>query len=276
MCATAWNIIGGFAGQYSFGHAAFLGIGAYTSTLMYLNLGISPWLGMIVGGIVAALAGAVISYPCFRLRGAFFSLATIAFAEMLRVGGELTDTVFGILINGARGLVIPPVGDSLWALQFRDKESYAYVIYGLLLVTLAVAFTVKNSRLGYYLAAIGDDEDAVKSLGIDTARAKLIALLVSAFFTAVAGSFYAQMVLFITHARSEPRSVGTDGHHGGARRARQRLRTPARGMHPGPGRRAHPRGPGRQHHPRCPSHRLRRAPDARGAVRAGGYREPLP
>ena len=202
MCATAWNIIGGFAGQYSFGHAAFLGIGAYTSTLMYLNLGVSPWLGMIVGGIVAALAGAVISYPCFRLRGAFFSLATIAFAEMLRVGGELTDTVFGILINGARGLVIPPVGDSLWALQFRDKESYAYVIYGLLLVTLAVAFTVKNSRLGYYLAAIGDDEDAVKSLGIDTARAKLIALLVSAFFTAVAGSFYAQMVLFITPTRA--------------------------------------------------------------------------
>ena len=202
MCATAWNIIGGFAGQYSFGHAAFLGIGAYTSTLMYLNLGISPWLGMIVGGIVAALAGAVISYPCFRLRGAFFSLATIAFAEMLRVGGELTDTVFGILINGARGLVIPPVGDSLWALQFRDKESYAYVICGMLLVTLAVAFTVKNSRLGYYLAAIGDDEDAVKSLGIDTARAKLIALLISAFFTAVAGSFYAQMVLFITPTRA--------------------------------------------------------------------------
>ena len=110
MCATAWNIIGGFAGQYSFGHAAFLGIGAYTSTLMYLNLGVSPWLGMIVGGIVAALAGAVISYPCFRLRGAFFSLATIAFAEMLRVGGELTDTVFGILINGARGLVITTGG----------------------------------------------------------------------------------------------------------------------------------------------------------------------
>jgi len=202
MCATAWNIIGGFAGQYSFGHAAFLGIGAYTSTLLYLNLGVSPWLGMVVGGVAAALAGAVISYPCFRLRGAFFSLATIAFAEMLRVGGELTDSVFGIVINGARGLVIPPVGDNLWAFQFRDKESYAYVIYGLLLATLAIAFAVKRSRLGYYLAAIGDDEDAVKSLGIDTAQAKLIALLVSAFFTAVAGSFYAQMVLFITPTRA--------------------------------------------------------------------------
>ena len=202
MCATAWNIIGGFAGQYSFGHAAFLGIGAYTSTLLYLNVGASPWLGMLAGGVLAALAGAVISYPCFRLRGAFFSLATIAFAEMLRVGGELTDSVFGLFINGARGLVIPPVGDSLWALQFRDKDSYAYVIYGLLLLTLAVAFAVKRSRLGYYLSAIADDEDAVKSLGIDTARIKLIALLVSAFFTAVAGTFYAQMVLFITPTRT--------------------------------------------------------------------------
>lgn len=202
MCATAWNIIGGFAGQYSFGHAAFLGIGAYTSTLLYLNLGLSPWLGMLAGGVVAALAGAVISYPCFRLRGAFFSLATIAFAEMLRVGGELTDTAFGILVNGARGLVIPPVGRSLWAFQFVEKESYAYVIYGLLLATLAVAFGVKHSRLGYYLAAIGDDEDGVSSLGIDTARAKLIALLISAFLTAVAGSFYAQMVLFITPTRA--------------------------------------------------------------------------
>lgn len=202
MCATAWNIIGGFAGQYSFGHAAFLGIGAYTSTLLYLNIGTSPWLGMLAGGVLAALAGAVISYPCFRLRGAFFSLATIAFAEMLRVGGELTDSVFGLFINGARGLVIPPVGDSLWALQFRDKDSYAYVIYGLLLLTLAVAFAVKRSRLGYYLSAIADDEDAVKSLGIDTARIKLIALLVSAFFTAVAGTFYAQMVLFITPTRT--------------------------------------------------------------------------
>jgi branched-chain amino acid transport system permease protein len=202
MCATAWNIIGGYAGQYSFGHAAFLGIGAYTSTLLYLNLGVSPWVGILIGGVVAALAGAIISYPCFRLRGAYFSLATIAFAEMLRVGGELTDSILGIVINGARGLVIPPVGSSLWAFQFTEKASYAYIAYVMLLVTLAVAWAVKHSRLGYYLAAIGDDEEAVQSLGIDTARAKLVALLISAFFTAVAGTFYAQLVLFITPTRA--------------------------------------------------------------------------
>ena len=226
---------------------------------------------------MAALAGAVISYPCFRLRGAFFSLATIAFAEMLRVGGELTDSVFGILINGARGLVIPPVGDSLWALQFRDKESYAYVIYGLLLVTLAVAFAVKHSRLGYYLAAIGDDEDAVKSLGIDTARAKLIALLVSAFFTAVAGSFYAQMVLFITPTRAVSLDLSVQMVIMAVLGGLGSVFGPLLGaIILVPGRRAHPRGPGRQHHPGCPSHRLRRAPDAGGAVRAGGYRGSRP
>lgn len=202
MCATAWNIIGGFGGQYSIGHAGFLGLGAYTSTLLWLNLGLSPWIGMLAGGLVAALAGAIISYPCFRLRGAFFSLATIAFAEMLRVWGELTDTLFGLFINGARGLVIPPVGNDFWAFQFTDKVSYAYVIQALLLVSLAIAWAVKRSRLGYYLAAIGDDEEAVKSLGIDTARIKLIALLISAFLTAVAGSFYAQLVLFITPTRA--------------------------------------------------------------------------
>ncbi len=202
MCATAWNVIGGFAGQYSFGHAAFLGLGAYTSTLLWLELGISPWFGMLAGGVVAALAGAVISYPCFRLRGAFFALATIAFAEMLRVGGELTDSVFGIPVNGARGLVIPPVGNDLWAFQFTDKAAYAHIAYALLLLTLAIAYAVKRSRLGYYLAAIGDDEDAVKSLGIDTARVKLAALLISAFLTAVAGTFYAQMILFITPTRT--------------------------------------------------------------------------
>ncbi|HET6522667.1 MAG TPA: ATP-binding cassette domain-containing protein [Geminicoccaceae bacterium] len=200
-CATAWNVIGGFAGQYSIGHAAFLGIGAYTSTLLYLNLGLSPWLGMIAGGLAAAAVSALIGYPCFRLRGAFFTLSTIAFAEMLRVWGELTETVLGIEINGASGLTIPPVGTDLAAFQFRDKASYAYVMYALLLAALLIAWLIKRSRLGYYLAAIRDDEDAVRSLGINTARVKLAALLISAFLTAVAGTFYAQMILFIVPTR---------------------------------------------------------------------------
>ena len=201
-CSAAWNLIGGFAGQYSFGHAAFLGIGAYTSTLLYLNAGLTPWIGMLVGGLVAAAAAAVVAYPCFRLRGAFFSLATIAFAEMLRVALELTDEVFGIDVHGVRGLIIPPKGHAPEIFQFIDKQSYAYVMLVLLLGCLAVGYAVKRSRVGYYLTAIGDDEEAVASLGTNPARVKLIALLLSAFLTAIAGTFYAQFILFITPTRA--------------------------------------------------------------------------
>jgi branched-chain amino acid transport system permease protein len=201
-CSVAWNLIGGFAGQYSFGHAAFLGLGAYTSTLLWLNLGLTPWLGMIAGGIVAAAAAALVAYPCFRLRGVFFSLATIAFAEMLRVGLELTDSILGVTIGDVRGLQIPPRGDAPIIFQFADKTSYAYVMLALLGVAVCVVLLIKRSRMGYYLAAIGDDEEAVASLGVSPWRVKLAALLVSAFLTAMAGTFYAQFVLFITPTRT--------------------------------------------------------------------------
>jgi branched-chain amino acid transport system permease protein len=200
--SAAWNLIGGFAGQYSIGHAGLLGIGAYISSLLYVHAGLSPWLGMLAGGVAAAAVGGLIGYPCFRLRGAFFSLVTIAFAEMLRVGVELTDTVAGVEINGVRGLIIAPRGHAPAAFQFVDKRYYYYVMLGLLAAVLAVGWAVKRSRLGYYLAAIGDDEEAVSSLGIDPARAKLLAMLLSAFFTAVGGTFYAQFVLFITPTRT--------------------------------------------------------------------------
>ncbi len=199
---AAWNLIGGFARQYSIGHAGLVGIGAYTSSLLYINAGLSPWLGMIVGGVVAAAIGGVIGYPCFRLRGAFFSLVTIAFAEMLRVGSELTDKVFGIEVNGVRGLLLPVLGHRPWEFQFVDKRYYYYTILALLLLILAVEWGVKRSRLGYYLAAIGDDEEAVASLGINPARVKLLAMILSGFFTAIGGTFYAQFILFITPTRT--------------------------------------------------------------------------
>jgi branched-chain amino acid transport system permease protein len=202
QCSSAWNLIGGFAGQYSFGHSAFLGLGAYTSSLLWLNLGITPWLGMFVGGAVAAAAAAIIAYPTFRLRGAFFSLATIAFAEMLRVGLELTDTLFGVKVGGVSGLSIPPKGDAALIFQFAGKLGYAYVMLAILVLTMGIVQLIKRSRMGYYLAAIADDEEAVASLGTSPWRVKLAALLVSAFLTAIAGTFYAQLFLFITPTRA--------------------------------------------------------------------------
>ncbi len=199
---AAWNLIGGFARQTSFGHAGFVGIGAYTSSLLFINTGLSPWLGMLVGGVVAAAIGGVISFPCFRLRGTFFSLVTIAFAEMLRVWIELSDSIFGVKVNGVRGLLLPALGHRPWQFQFVDKRWYYYTILAFLMVILIVGWYVKRSRLGYYLAAIGDDEEAVASLGTNPARVKLLAMILSAFFTAIGGTFYAQCILFITPTRT--------------------------------------------------------------------------
>lgn len=199
---AAWNLIGGFAGQYSIGHAGLLGIGAYASSLLYVHAGVSPWLGMLAGGGLAAGVGGAIGYPCFRLRGAFFSLVTIAFAEMLRVGTELTDSLFGLPINGVRGFLLPVVGSRPADFQFAGKRAYYYVMLALLLIILTVGWLVKRSRLGYYLAAIRDDEDAAAALGVHPPRAKLAAMVLSSFFTAIGGTFYAQLVGFITPTRT--------------------------------------------------------------------------
>jgi len=200
--SAAWNLIGGFAGQYSIGHAGLVGIGAYTSSLLMIYAGLTPWIGMLAGGVLAALVGGLIGYPCFRLRGAFFSLVTIAFAEMLRVGLELTDRVGPLEINGVRGLLLPVAGDRPWLFQFTSKRPYYYVMLALLLVVLAAGWAVKRSRLGYYLAAIRDDEDAVAALGINPARVKLAAMMLSSFFAALGGTFYAQLVGYITPTRT--------------------------------------------------------------------------
>jgi branched-chain amino acid transport system permease protein len=200
--SAAWNLIGGFAGQYSIGHAGVVGIGAYTSSLLGIYAGLTPWLGMLAGGMLAAVVGGVIGYPCFRLRGAFFSLVTIAFAEMLRVGLELTDSVAGMQINGVRGFLLPVLGNKPSQFQFAGKRPYYYVMLALLVLVLLVGATVKRSRLGYYLAAIRDDEDAAASLGINPARVKLAAMVLSSFFAALGGTFYAQLVGFITPTRT--------------------------------------------------------------------------
>ncbi len=190
--SSAWNIVGGFAGQLSLGHAAFFGIGAYTSTLLFIDLGISPWIGMLIGAALATLVSGAIGYPSFRLRGPFFTLVTIAFAEVLRIltiyAHDLTKGSIGISVPFR-----PAVGNFI----FRQFSAYAYVAVAFLAITVLVSLWIENSRLGYYLAALREDEDAAQALGIDTARYKLVAVLVSAFLTALAGTFYAQYIFYI-------------------------------------------------------------------------------
>jgi branched-chain amino acid transport system permease protein len=198
---TSWNLVGGFAGVLPLGHAAFVGIGAYTSTVLSLQYGISPWLGMLVGALLSAVVGVIIGLPTFKMRGAYFALATIAFAEGIRVMVENIDYLGPLQLNGPRGLQIPPLKLGFWSFMFADKEPYYYIILAMLTGVIALTWFVSRSKLGYYLVAGGEEPEAAQALGVNVARAKLIAMAMSSFLTAFAGTFWAQFTLYI-HPKS--------------------------------------------------------------------------
>lgn len=200
--ASAWNILSGFAGQFSLGHAIFIGIGAYTSTILYVQFNISPWIGMLAGGLLAALVGVIMGFPCFKLKSTYFTLTTIALANILLLLVQNTRKIGSIKINGARGIQIPAVADNNFlAMQFVDKKYYLYVILGMLVVILAVCKWIKSSKMGYQLAAIANNQDAAESLCVNSRALKLKAMALSAFFCAIGGTFYAQVILFCNPAR---------------------------------------------------------------------------
>jgi branched-chain amino acid transport system permease protein len=193
QAGVAWNILGGYAGQVSLGHAAFYGIGAYTSTQLALLFGLSPWLGMLAGGLLAVLFAIAIGWPCFRLKGHYFAMATIAIAEILQIVVTNSDR-----LGGAVGLSLPLTEAGWLGFVFnKSRVPYYYIILGLLLLTLAVSWLIEHSYLGYYFRAIKDEPDAARSIGIDLTRYKLIAIAASSFFTALGGTFYAQKELYI-------------------------------------------------------------------------------
>lgn len=190
---VAWNILGGYAGQVSLGHAAFYGIGAYTSTKLLLLFGLSPWLGMLAGGLLAALFALAIGWPCFRLKGHYFAMATIAIAEILQIVVTNWDW-----LGGAVGLSLPLTEAGWWGFVFnKSKVPYYYIVLALLVTTMGVSWLIERSYLGYYFRAIKDEPDAARSVGVDLQRYKLIAIAASSFLTALGGTFYAQKELFI-------------------------------------------------------------------------------
>ncbi len=191
--AQAWNILGGYGGQVSLGHAVFFGIGAYTSTLLQLNWDLSPWIGLLGGGVLAVAAASIIGYPCFRLAGHYFAIATIAVGEIVQ-----TLAMNWPYVGGAAGLYVPLREESLKTFQFHStKLPYYYIGLGLVSAVAVTVSWLERSRLGYYLRAIKDDPEAARSVGVDIVRYKLVAMGLSAFFTALAGTFYAQYILFI-------------------------------------------------------------------------------
>ncbi len=188
----AWNVAGGYAGQVSLGHSAFFGIGAYSAALMATRWNASPWLGMLVGAVVATGAGLIIGYLSNRLKGPYFALATIAFSQVLLIVASR----WRGFTAGSEGVPVP-FRPGFWTLGFASKVSWVYLILCLALAVYLVQVYLERSRIGYRLAGVREDEDAAEALGIPSRRLKVMAVAASAALTSVCGALWAQYVGFV-------------------------------------------------------------------------------
>ena len=189
----AWNIIGGYAGQLSLAHASFMAIGAYPTALLLLHLNVPPWIGFIPGIFLAVGVAYLLGHLVFGLRGPYFALSTLAFGEILRI----LLLHFRDQTGGSLGVTIPFKGTNIWNLQFATEPPYYYICLALLGLCLYVTARVHNSRMGYYLQAIKENQDAAENLGIDLANTKVQAFIISAVLTALLGSFYVAYFYYI-------------------------------------------------------------------------------
>ena len=188
----SWNIVGGLANQISLGHAAFFGIGAYTSTRLLIDFGLSPWFGMLAGGVLGGAAAALISLPTMRLRGHYFALATLAFGEVMRVVANAWTGLTG----GPVGISVPYSAPGLWMLSFKGTLPFYYLNLAALVGVTAVFVGIRRSAFGYRLRAVREDANAAEVVGVDTARIKIQAAVISGALTAMLGTLYAQMNFF--------------------------------------------------------------------------------
>lgn len=191
--AMAWNIIGGFGGQLAFGNAAFFGVGAYTAAIGFSTYSINPWLGMLMGGLLAVLLSVLIGYPSFRLRGIYFSLSTFAFSLILEVLARHYISFTG----GDMGINVPLLGHAPLQYQFDSSIPYYFIALVMVILYLLVCRTIQNSKFGYYLSALRNDQEAAEALGISSPQIKMYAFMISAFLSALVGTFYVQYTLFI-------------------------------------------------------------------------------
>jgi branched-chain amino acid transport system permease protein len=186
----AWNIMMGFAGQLSLGHALYVGLGAYTSAALYVHFGIGPWIGLLAAIPISMAVGAVIGFLAFRFRvaGVYFAILTIAFAEFARIGFDHFTWV-----GGSAGFFLPVAQytrNDLWNLRGSPTMFY-YLILAFTIAAFLLSHLLLRSRIGYCWLAIREDEEAARAVGINTFRYKMIAVVISAGITAVAGVFFA-------------------------------------------------------------------------------------
>lgn len=196
LLGQAWNILGGYGGQFSFGHAAFFGTGAYTVAVLQVQLGVNPWIGLVAGGAMAVAVAAFIGFTTFRygLRGSYFALVTLAFAEVLRI---LANTV---PFTGAGVGILIPLEQSAANLQFASKASYYWLVWAIALTAFLTVWWIGHSRFGARLMAVRDNEDAARALGVDPFAVKMRAIMLSGLFSGLAGVFYAQYFLYLDPA----------------------------------------------------------------------------
>jgi branched-chain amino acid transport system permease protein len=193
LAGAGWNILGGYGGQYSFGHAAFFGTGAYTTAILQVHYGVNAWIGFAAGILAGAAVGAVIGALAFRagLRSSYFALVTLAFAEVLRIIASVTP------ITGAGVGLLIKLDLHPQAFQFQSRAVFYLIILALVAVALVIAQLIERSRFGAWLIAVRENEDAARALGVDAFAVKLGAMVLSAALTAAAGCFYMQYFLFV-------------------------------------------------------------------------------
>jgi branched-chain amino acid transport system permease protein len=189
-----WNILGGYAGQFSFGHAAFFGVGAYTSTALFVHFGLTPWIGLLVGVVLGLALGLFVGYLSFRygLRGAYFALATLAFAEILQV-----IAINAGWLGAGAGMLIPLWGEAPWLFQFSSKRPYYFIILALLAGATYLTYRISRAKLGYCLVSIRENENAAEAIGVDTFAYKMRAMAISSLLTTIGGTFYCQYFFYI-------------------------------------------------------------------------------
>jgi branched-chain amino acid transport system permease protein len=193
VLGEAWNIITGFAGQTSFGHAAFFGIGAYASSVLFYRFHISPWIGMIVGAVAASIVALIISYPCFKLKDKYFAIGTLAIGEIVKQLFISWD-----FVEGATGISLPVIDDSWLYMQFNSsKIPYIYIALGLFAAVIFICHIIETSKMGFYLKAIRESHEVAESIGVNTRNYKTYAMIISAALSACAGTVYAQYLLYV-------------------------------------------------------------------------------
>ena len=193
LVGQGWNLLGGYGGQYSFGHAAFFGTGAYVTAILQVHYGVNAWIGFLIGIAAGAFVGAVIGLLSFRsgLKGSYFALVTLAFAEVLRIIASVTP-ITGAGVGTLIKLDLRPE-----AFQFQARAPFYWIILALVGLSMILVRLIEDNRFGAYLVAVRENEDAASALGVDATAVKLLAMTVSAAITAAGGCFYAQYFLFI-------------------------------------------------------------------------------